>query len=50
MIQTIEVESGTGKIRADKWISGKMPDLSRMLIQKAFEEGLVKLNNQVISN
>ncbi|MDA0347155.1 MAG: RluA family pseudouridine synthase [Verrucomicrobia bacterium] len=49
MIQTIEVESGTGKIRADKWISGKMPDLSRMLIQKAFEEGLVKLNNQVIS-
>ena len=26
-----------------------MPDLSRMLIQKAFEEGLVKLNDQVIS-
>jgi 23S rRNA pseudouridine1911/1915/1917 synthase len=49
MIQTLEVEAGTSKVRADKWVSSKMHDLSRMLIQKAFEEGLVKLNDKVIS-
>ncbi|MCZ6675290.1 MAG: RluA family pseudouridine synthase [Verrucomicrobia bacterium] len=49
MIQTFEVEAGSEKVRADKWISGKIQDVSRSLIQKSFKEGLVKMNGKVIS-
>ena len=49
MIQTFKVEPGTEKIRADKWISQKITDVSRSLIQKAFDEALVKVNGVVVS-
>ena len=39
-----QVEGGAGKIRADKWISGKLPKVSRSKIQKAFAKGSVKVN------
>lgn len=39
----------SGTVRADKWISNQNPDTSRSLIQKAFEEGLVKVNGAVVT-
>lgn len=47
MIKTFEVEVGAVKIRADKWISHKLQEISRVLIQKSFEEGLVRVNGKV---
>lgn len=44
MAQKWQVEDGVEKIRADKWISRKLPDISRTHIQKAFQKGLVKVN------
>lgn len=48
MTHKLRVEHGVKKVRADKWVSGHFPDISRTLIQKAFEEGLVKLNDHSI--
>ena len=48
MIQTFVVESDSGKVRADKWIAGKMEGASRRIMKKAFEEGLVKVNGTVV--
>lgn len=48
MTHKLRVEHGVKKVRADKWVSGHFPDISRTLIQKAFEEGLVKLNDHRI--
>lgn len=42
--QKWQVEDEVEKIRADKWISRKLPDISRTHIQKAFRKGLVKVN------
>ncbi len=44
MMEKWQVECGVGKIRADKWISRKLPDISRTHIQRAFAAGLVKVN------
>ncbi len=44
MAETWQVEGGVEKIRADKWISRKLPQFSRTHIQKAFRKGLVKVN------
>ncbi|MBC9868023.1 MAG: RluA family pseudouridine synthase [Opitutae bacterium] len=39
-----QVEGGVEKMRADKWISRKLPQVSRTHVQKAFQKGLVKIN------
>jgi 23S rRNA pseudouridine1911/1915/1917 synthase len=49
MIQIFEVEDGSMKVRADKWVSGKIPEFSRNHIQKAFDDGLVKINGEIVS-
>ena len=49
MIQTFKVEAGTEKIRADKWISDQVADLSRNDVQRSFEEGLVSVNGKVVT-
>ncbi len=45
MTHKLRVEHGVKKVRADKWVSCHFPDISRTLIQKSFDEGLVKLND-----
>ena len=49
MIHSFVVGADTEKVRADKWISQQLKGTSRSLIQKAFEEGLVKVNGQTVS-
>ena len=49
MIRTFEVGSGTGKVRADKWIASQITEISRNDIQRAFEENLVQVNGRVVS-
>ncbi len=49
MSQTLEVERGMGKIRADKWLSTQLAGTTRSHIQRAFEEGMVKVNGVVVS-
>ncbi|QXD22362.1 RluA family pseudouridine synthase [Opitutia bacterium ISCC 51] len=49
MSQVLEVEIGVGKIRADKWLSNQLVDTTRSHVQRAFEEGMVKVNGVVAS-
>jgi ribosomal 50S subunit-recycling heat shock protein len=48
MIHTFVVESVSGKVRADKWITGKIEGTSRSIVKKAFEDGLVQVNGTVV--
>lgn len=49
MAQSLEVKIGSGKIRADKWLSTQLESTSRSLIQRAFEEGLVRVNGVAVA-
>jgi 23S rRNA pseudouridine1911/1915/1917 synthase len=48
MIQSFVVETDSGSVRADRWISGKLDGSSRSTIKKAFEQGLVAVNGKVV--
>jgi 23S rRNA pseudouridine1911/1915/1917 synthase len=49
MSQVLEVENGVEKIRADKWLSTQLPSITRTHVQRAFEEGMVKVNGRLAS-